>query len=100
MISFKARMVGLLFLVSANTIVAEFSCPVPSNFQNLKCSGSVTAKSMSDVVLYKNGLGIKNGKPKNLILDLDLNTNALTIVTPVKLLLRKEDLSTSVMTYV
>lgn len=83
--SLKALLAGLLVFISANINAGVFLCPVASNFQNLTCSGSVTAKSLSDVILYKNSLGIKNGRPKNLIVDFDLSTNALTISTPCKI---------------
>jgi hypothetical protein len=85
MISFKVLLAGLLVLISIETNAADFFCSVPLNFQNLSCEGSVTVTNLTDLIAYKTTLNQKKGKAKNLIINFDVNTNALTISTPCKI---------------
>jgi PKD repeat protein len=82
LINLKALIAGALLFVSASTNASTFTCPVPTNFQNLSCEGSIEVKSLSDLIAYKNNLAQHKGRAKNLIIDFDLSTNALTISTP------------------
>ncbi|MDD4976385.1 MAG: hypothetical protein PHY93_18650 [Bacteriovorax sp.] len=52
MISFKASLVGLLVLLSTQSNAADFLCPIPSNFQNLSCEGSVTVTNLTNLIAY------------------------------------------------
>ncbi|MDD4976118.1 MAG: hypothetical protein PHY93_17310, partial [Bacteriovorax sp.] len=85
MISLKALIAGVLVLISANANAADFLCPIPSNFQNLSCEGSVTVTNLTNLIAYKTTLNQKKGKAKNLIINFDVNTNALTVSTPCKI---------------
>lgn len=80
MMSIKALLGVLLVITAASASSSEFLCPVPSNLQNLSCDGSIEIKNLPDLISYKANLAQKKGKARNLIIDFDVNTSALTIL--------------------
>jgi hypothetical protein len=83
--SLKTCLATLLLIFSLKIHATTFNCPVPTQFQNFSCDGSIEAKNLTDLIVYKNTLAQKKGKAKNLIIGFDLGTNALTISTPCKI---------------
>lgn len=85
MMSIKALLGGVIFIITANSFSSEFTCPIPVNFQNISCDGSIEVKNLPDLISYKTNLAQKKGKAQNLIIDFDIKTSDLTISSPCKI---------------
>ena len=84
----KALLVGVLLFFSLKTEATEFLCPIPTNFQNLACSGTEKVHTLVQLQNYISTLAIKNNKAKNLEIDFDITGANISIVTPCKVTIK------------
>lgn len=72
MFAMKFVFLVLAFFVMARAEALVFSCDLPEEKKDLKCSGNFKAKNLTDLNLYKSSLGLKNNKAQNLEIDFDV----------------------------
>jgi PKD repeat protein len=82
MINLKALIAGALLFASATTNATDYLCPVMNSYQNLTCEGSLRVTNLSQLQAYRSDLGLHKNKIKNLIIDFDLSSSALSVSTP------------------
>lgn len=79
----------LLLLVSTNLFSKTPICEVPSDFKELECAGTFVARDNQSLNNFKETLGKKNNKVKNLVIDFDVTESNLTISTPCNISLKE-----------